>query len=428
MKNIVSLKTISLIVIALSLIFSDTVFGDSDDDDREGLDPDAKQELINAGVAKYRGLFSPAVSTDVGQGWIKHTFDPGADEGPICITGSPYSVFTKAQDPDKLLIMLQGGGACWQDFYNCNLLSEAQEPPPPPVGIWGQSFDTGAGSIPNPIGDWSVVYMPYCDGSVFSGDNALVDTAFQAFVEGAFGLPPGAGPQIRFHRGLRNVTAGVDLAGSMFGDAEKIMVAGSSAGGVGAAGFTPFLVRMAFGNEQELMVFNDAGPNAVNLLDVPALLARAADWRFGQFYPVSCTECDAVSEQGTAVVKWRLDNDRSIRESFYSTDADTTNRFFLKVPTQQLYRNLVVSEHGKLNATHPDRYKRFIRSGDSSHTALQTPLLYVGTANGVPLHRWIDSFVNLDDDEWDDNDDDDDEDDDDENAWVDIVEDLVLVP
>jgi len=387
-----------------------------------GLSDQAKQELIDVGLDRYLGQFSPAASGPVGQGWFQHIFDPGADQGPICIAGTPYSVYTKVQNPKKLLIMMQGGGACWQDFYFCNVLAETQAAPPLPgsTGIWIDSFDTGSEIIPNPIGDWSIVYMPYCDGSVFAGDNAVVDLAFQAAIEAGFGLPPGTGPLIRFHRGLRNATAGIDIARELFPKARRIMLAGSSAGGVGAASMTPFLVRMAFGNKPKLTVFNDAGPVAINLFDVDAMLARASDWQFGQFYPASCTDCDAATGQGTAIIKWRLDNDSTIRESFYSTDGDSTNRFFLTVPTQELYRGLILTEHGALNAAHPDRYKRFIRSGDDSHTALQTPLLYIGTANGVPLHEWVEDFLvpghRVNDDG------------DDESVWVDIVEDFVALP
>ena len=367
-----------------------------------GLNPQAMEELANAGVTKYMGDFEPLVSQDIGEGWTRHTFDPAGGSGPICIAGTPFSAFTKAGNPSKLLIMLQGGGACWQDFYFCNVLAEAQAPPPPPVGIWGNSFDTGTEVIPNPIGDWSVVYMPYCDGSVFSGDNDVFDPAFGQ----AIGVPEAV---VRFHRGLRNVTAGIDLAKATFPNAGRIMLAGSSAGGVGAASFAPFLTRFAYGNTKKLTVFNDAGPVAINLFDVANIQTRAADWRFGQFYPASCTECDDQG-QGTAIIKWRLDNDSTVREAFYSTDGDLTNRFFLSVPTQVQYRNLIVTEHGLLHDAHPDRYKRFIRSGDGSHTALQTPLFYVGEADGVPLHEWTDDFLVP------------------RPFWVDIVEDFVPMP
>ena len=59
--------------------------------------------------------------------WTKHDFDPNyvpdgtyplgvRPDGPVCIAGTNYSVFTRQGDPKKLLIFLQGGGACWQNF------------------------------------------------------------------------------------------------------------------------------------------------------------------------------------------------------------------------------------------------------------------------------------------------------------------------
>jgi len=338
-----------------------------------GLSAQAEQELRDAGLDKYLGQFTPAVSTDVGDGWTKHTFDPAGGDGPICIAGTPFSAFTRQGNPSKLLIFEQGGGACWQDFYFCNILATDQEPPTPRVGIW--DFD----SKDNPFADYSILYMPYCDGSTFAGDNDVVDPNFPF------------GP-IRFHRGMRNQSAGMDLAKAMFPHASRITVAGSSAGGVGAAGFAPFLTRLLFGNTVKLTVFNDAGPVAVNLADTGGIAARAADWKFGQFYPASCTDCSDMG-QSTAIIRWRLENDSTIREAFYETDGDATNRFFLFVPTQEMYRQLILSEHGLLNMLYPDRYKRFIVSGDSSHTALQSPLFYLQDANGVPLNEWADDFL-----------------------------------
>ena len=177
---------------------------------------------------------------------------------------------------------------------------------------------------------------------------------------------------------------------------------------------------MKFGNKRTLMVFNDAGPVAINLADTGAIEARAADWQFEQFYPKSCKECDARG-QGTALIKWRLRNDRTIREAFYSTDFDTTNRFFMNLlptvspddPTYQTeflltglaYRDLIISEHGEINDLFPHRYRRFIRAGSITHTALQTPD-FNESANGVKLRKWLKKFVNR------------------QRSWKDIVEEL----
>ena len=354
-----------------------------------GLNGDAYNELHDSGVDKYLGAFTPFASTDAGDGWTKHTFNPDGGNGPICIAGTPYSVFTRQGNPSRLLIFEQGGGACWQDFYNCNVLSEAQEPPAPRVGIW--DFD----AHDNPFADYSIVYMPYCDGSTFNGDNDVFDLNWQVYIESEFELPPGTGPMIRFHRGLRNQSAGMDLARATFPNASRITVAGSSAGGVGAASNAPFLARFQYGNQVHLTVFNDAGPVTVN----PAarggadIVARAADWQFEQFFPASCTDCLNPADS-TAIIRWRLDNDSTIREAFYETDSDLTNRFFLDMLFDPAgFRNLVVTTHGVINDAHPNRYKRFIVAGDTSHTALQSPLFYSQTANGVLLNEWARDFL-----------------------------------
>jgi hypothetical protein len=370
-----SRKTVRLLFVGVALA-SVALLGNN----CPGLNIRAMLELRDAGVDRYVGAFTPIESTDVGDGWTKHTFDPDGGEGPICIAGTPYSVFTRAGNPAKLLIFEQGGGACWQDFYNCNVLSEAQEPPTARAGIW--DFD----SPDNPFADYSIVYMPYCDGSVFSGDNDVYDPAFGE----AIGVPEAV---VRFHRGLRNQTAGMDLAKATFPRARQVTLAGSSAGGVGVAGFAPFLVRFVYGNFIQLTVFNDAGPVTVNLDATDDIAARAADWQFGQFYPASCTECSDLG-QASEIIGWRLDNDSTIREAFYETDADQTNRFFLGLLADPAgFRDLIVTEHGLIHEAHPDRYKRFIVAGDISHTALQGPLFYSQDANGVLLNEWTRDFL-----------------------------------
>jgi hypothetical protein len=89
-----------------------------------------------------------------------------------------------------------------------------------------------------------------------------------------------------------------------------------------------------------------------------------------------------------------LDNDSTIREAFYETDSDFTNRFFLGLlGDQPKFRQLVVDGHGAINALHPDRYKRFIVAGDFSHTALGSPLFYTQTADGTVLSEWTSDFL-----------------------------------
>jgi len=377
-----------------------------------GLNADAEQQLRDKGVDKYLGEFTAEES--VYGVWTQHTFDKdegGENAGPICISGEPYSVFTREGDPKKVLIFLQGGGACWQGFYSCSRSAQGQAPPeePPFPGVFDSS------SPDNVFADYSVVYMPYCDGSAFGGDNQVKDMSPQW-------LATNNNSSDRFHRGVRNVSAGMDVAKEVFPRAKTVTVMGHSAGGVGVAAFAPFLARFVYGNKTKLTVHNDAGPIAVNLgsgtppfgcLDFSCLsvVARAFDWQFAQFYPQSCIldgRCNAFGQQ-TGIIDWRLDNDSTIREAFYETDSDRTNRFFAQgdgsLMEPEVYRELILDEHGALNDAHPKRYKRFIVSGDDTHGAVQvtapTPnfpfpqpfSFYTREANGVLLSEWTAEFV-----------------------------------
>jgi hypothetical protein len=198
---------------------------------------------------------------------------------------------------------------------------------------------------------------------------------------------------------------------------------GHSAGGVGVAAFSPFLARFTFGNNAKLTVFNDAGPIAVNLgqgtppfscedIACFSVLARAFDWQFAKFYPQSCIEdgrCSAFGQQ-TGIIDWRLENDATIREAFYETDSDATNRFFAQgdgtLMDPDIYRELILTEHGALNQKYPKRYKRYIVTADDTHGGVQgtaaSPcfeqqpfLFYTQMANGVPLSDWTAEFIRI---------------------------------
>lgn len=387
-----------------------------------GLTRRARRELRLAGVTKYLGDFAPSVSASFADVWTQHTFDPDNGDGPICIDGTPYSMFTKPGDPEKLLIFFQGGGACWEGFEQCNRTAEAQFPPPAAFAPGVFAATSPDGTIDNPLSDYSVAFFPYCDGSVFTGDNATPNTN-----------PDSVSPSDTLHyRGLRNATAGLDVARDVFPEADTILIAGSSAGGVGAAGFAPFLTRFLWGDRTDLYVFNDAGPLALNPEGAPdAALARAETWRFDEFFPLSCVIvglCDPEGQQ-TGLVEWRLRNDRTIREAFYTTDADLTNLGFVQanvpgnppfVPvTQAEYRAILDAAHGRINAKFPGRYKRFLISGANescppafpggpsltayTHTALVGPFgeglcpgsnsFFGFTVDDTLLSDWTNDFV-----------------------------------
>ncbi|MFT4769130.1 MAG: hypothetical protein ACI8RN_002270 [Glaciecola sp.] len=344
-----------------------------------GLEPAAKKELRKAGVNKYVGKFTPAGKPESMGGWNKYTYDSEGGNGPICIDGSDFTVFHEQKAAKDVLIVLDGGGACVQNSYQCSLTANSTAPT---GGIFDDGFD--AVGIDNPFENYSKVFISYCDGSVFTGDNEVVDPNFA--------LATGAETDRRYHRGLRNLTAGLDLARDLHPNAKRVVLSGISAGGYGVSAFAPSVYRFVFPPAADLFVLNDSGPS----LSSPTFGAvqQDFDWQFAQFYPKSCGDCDVVpgSDQG-AFIKWTLENDNGYKGALYSTDGDIVIRGFTFLSDPADYRDLLLGVHEPINAMYPDRYKLFIRGDAQEHTVLGNPGFYFFQADGVPFYQWASEFV-----------------------------------
>lgn len=150
----------------------------------------AFQELYDQGVDRYLGEFTPMSSTLGPDGVVEHVFGSG-DRGPQCLRGGDYRMATRDGSGNALMIFLEGGGACTSQL--CAATEEASNNQfRAKFGILNSADDT------NPAADFDVAYFPYCDGSVFSGDVDYDDD--------------GDGTDDRFHRGVQNTSAGLDVA------------------------------------------------------------------------------------------------------------------------------------------------------------------------------------------------------------------------
>jgi hypothetical protein len=133
--------------------------------------------------------------------------------------------------------------------------------------------------------------------------------------------------------------------------------------------------------------------------------ARQNDWQFQKFYPQSCIEdglCNAFGQQ-TGIIHWRLANDSTIREAFYETDSDRTNRFFAQGDGTRMdpeaYRALILAETAPTpNFPFPQEFS-----------------FYTQEANGTSLIYWATEFVRIGQRQS-------------QFGWKDIVEDYVPVP
>lgn len=323
--------------------------------------PPILEELASTGVGRYLGI-EPVESRQNGA-WTEFFYDPSAEEA-ICLRGTPYQVDVRWGSPESVLLYLEGGGACW-NFLTCwqTPLAKAEA---------GSALESGilrADDPRNPFRDWSVVYVPYCDGSVFAGVRTVDYQGNRTY-----------------HHGLQNLSAAVTRMRAEFPDASSIVVAGSSAGGFGT--FTAYgVVRVAY-PEAKILVFNDSGPGFQNPADVEAARERAENWGFGPFVPESCERCQ---EQFSYLADWALDRDPSLRSALFNYLQDSVLRFFLAIDAGG-FESLLRSISGEIHDRHPDRFKRFLKAG-SAHTVLLSPAFYELEIEGITVAEWTADFL-----------------------------------
>ncbi len=199
--------------------------------------------------------FSPA--------WVKH--EPG--EQCQCSDGTGYSYWTRDASPTKVLLYLQGGGACFS-ADTCSFTdgtfsvhADDRDDPARASGIFQLNNPR------NPFADWSMIFMPYCTGDVHIG-NSIHE------------YEPGL---TIHHNGFHNAENGLHYLVEHFPDADEIVVAGSSAGGIAAPLFAG-LAADAFPNAVISSISDGSGSypddpdTTVALNDLWGTMSVVPDW------------------------------------------------------------------------------------------------------------------------------------------------------
>jgi hypothetical protein len=347
----------------LSIVLCLTLLLAACGDDDGGGGTSIADEIAATDVGRYLGLIQPS-SMQTNGAWTEYQYDPALEEA-ICYTGSRYQVNVRPGSVNKVLLYLEGGGACWNQ-------QTCFGPAPLAKGFAGPAISAGALSASNPenpfVG-WHVVYAPYCDGSVFGGDNIPVYNNRRAF-----------------HHGVQNLSAAVTRMLEEFPDPEQIVVAGSSAGGFGT--YTGYgVVRVAY-PETQILVFDDSGPGIQNLNETQSIADRNQNWQFQQFVPESCTRC---AEQITYLTEWSLERDPQLRVGYFNYLHDSVLRFFLSLSPED-FETLLRTVTGDIHSRQGERFQRFFPQG-AAHTVLLSPEFYDLEIDGTTVAEWTQGLL-----------------------------------
>lgn len=284
---------------------------------------------------------------------------------------------------DRAFIYLEGGGACWS-YENCFAL---------PTAFHTDGFDeddfegllTGTYlgqtlfdrfDARNPLRDAHLVFVPYCTADAFMGDRVA------QFRGGFLGLDE---REMHF-AGAANIRAYLRRLAPTFEDVDHVVLAGSSAGGFGAA-FNWWSVKDFF-PEARVDVLDDSGP------PIDPAGGNWVDWQqtWGVRLPAGCIDCDqrvgAIIEHAQRTVA-----DQG-RFGLLSYRSDTIISAFMGLFPHEFEQRLL-----RLADSVDDdpRVNYFLVPG-GLHTFMILGFDRVEAESGLPLWRWVEQMIEGDDD------------------------------
>lgn len=274
--SVIALLSVLLLVLSCSNGEDSDHKPDDEDDDDSGDDA-----AFPTGAAGYLNPPHPfeAAEPYAGQ-WVWIPL-----EDFVCRDGSTSGLGVRLQPgSDGLVIFLKGGGFC-DGERSCAANRDRYD-----AADFADEFPSGGGGllnaerVENPVRDWSFIFVPYCTGDLHGGDAQDVVVPgvswFQQFV------------------GRRNMELVVDLSATYFEDLRHVLLAGGSAGGMGAM-FNYALTAESFA-PLSIVLVNDSGPlfESDEVLS-PCMQKTWRDlWNLDAVLPEGCDECRSVDGDG----------------------------------------------------------------------------------------------------------------------------------
>lgn len=167
--------------------------------------------------------------------WNKITLDSSVKSGD----GSEYYLLTKRGNSNKWIIFISGGGMNWDEASTAAPITISNmllgEAPTYFTNIPFYKLSTMGGILEadnkrNPFNDWNFVYIPYSTGDFHIGNNAVT-------------YEKNNKTHVSYHNGKSNVLACLNWFFNNVTQPDKIFVCGESAGGFGAAFWTPYIAE-----------------------------------------------------------------------------------------------------------------------------------------------------------------------------------------
>ncbi len=296
-------------------------------------------------------------------------------EGSKCRDGSDVGIGVRLQEgAENLVIYLEGGGACFNGATcACNPPSFSESNFTAVAAARGDAgiFSTGDD---NPVGDWNMVYVPYCTGDVHGGSNPA------ATVPGVSGTQQFVGHQ--------NVERALALLDDYYADdPDRVLLTGASAGGFGTLLNFPSVADTFDGSD--LTLLDDSGP----IFFADDVFSPQLGGGFSALYnfPATLPAATALFQpDGLQTIYAYLDSeypDATFGLSSYLQDQTIRGFFSFGQPDFDITGAEYAAGLRDVRDRLPDSWGTYYASG-AAHTFIGGPA-YFQTSAGVSLNDWL---------------------------------------
>lgn len=312
-------------------------------------------------------------------------------------TDASYRFYTRKGKTRNLVVYFEGGGACW-DSATCTFpdgklpsgvpqyFSASMATSEHPADLQGM-FNLSRSD--NPVKDWDMVYVPYCTADLHAGNTTRT---YANAGHPVYGSLPASFP-IR-HNGFSNTMVVLDWIRNNVQTPERVLVAGSSAGGYGASIHFPWLRRLY--PAAQMNVLADAS-QGVTTPTWDASTPGRGSWLLR--LPAWADPIGVVNVSGPELLRLAAQSDPLARVAQFTTVADQVQAAYYGEMKQnygpggscanvaQDWNRQMTGTMASYATTVPN-YRHYLAAG-GYHTILTDTSFYTERSAGPTFNTWL---------------------------------------
>lgn len=327
------------------------------------------------------GRAAPAMRAALHAGWNDIPGPPGTG----CASDSTYKLIVRPGAPDRVLVFLNGGGACWR-AAECDprgrvtytTRADSANDPRAAGGIF--ALDNPA----NPLREYTMVFVPYCTGDVHLGARSVT---YQAAARSVGDTVPRSFT-IR-HQGTANAAWALAWVQANVPAPHVIVVAGSSAGAVASPVYAEQFARR-FSAARVVQLGDAAGG-----YHTPATPSLMAGWGATENLRRDPVYRGLDSAAFTFEALYTAASRAAPRVTFaqYNAADDAVQLYFLALLGVRgvSLRDYLTVGLREIRAANP-AFRSYTAPGQV-HTILRSDAVYSTTVDGVAFRDWLAALV-----------------------------------